>query len=63
MVCGCRVNGLIVSVADTRYYDALEVQPDATTSQIKKAYYTQAMKYHPDKNLDNKDEAERKVRL
>jgi molecular chaperone DnaJ len=41
----------------------LEVKPDATASQIKKAYYVLAMKYHPDKNLDQKEEAEKKVRL
>ena len=37
------------------------MKPDATASQIKKAYYVLAMKYHPDKNLDNKEEAEMKV--
>lgn len=35
---------------DTEYYDILEVAIDATNSQIKKAYYKKAMKYHPDKN-------------
>ena len=47
--------------ADTKYYDILDVNCDATGSQIKKAYYVLAMKYHPDKNLDNKEEAEKKV--
>jgi len=48
-------------ILDTKYYDILEVKPDATSSQIKKAYYVLAMKYHPDKNLGNKEESEKKV--
>ena len=34
---------------DLRYYKALEVEPDATQAQIKKAYYLAARKWHPDK--------------
>ncbi|KAL8452107.1 hypothetical protein Emed_001546 [Eimeria media] len=37
-------------VADTRYYDALEIKPEATASEIRKAYYKLALKCHPDKN-------------
>ncbi len=48
---------------DTKYYDILEVETDATSGQIKKAYYVLAMKYHPDKNLDNIVESEMKVNL
>ncbi|KAI8894071.1 X-domain of DnaJ-containing-domain-containing protein [Globomyces pollinis-pini] len=43
------------------YYDLLNVQPDASPAVIKKAYYTKAMKYHPDKNLDD-PEAEEKFK-
>ncbi|KAL8426264.1 hypothetical protein ACSSS7_008186 [Eimeria intestinalis] len=37
-------------VADTRYYDVLEIKPEATASEIRKAYYKLALKCHPDKN-------------
>ncbi len=43
------------------YYDVLEVQKTATTSEIKKAYITLAKKYHPDQNSNNPD-AEKKFK-
>lgn len=49
-------------VKDTHYYNVLSVQPTASASEIKRAYYMAAMKYHPDKNLDNKAEAEIKFK-
>ncbi|KAH6560765.1 hypothetical protein BASA62_010272 [Batrachochytrium salamandrivorans] len=38
---------------DMEYYDLLEIPANASNGAIKKAYYLKAMKYHPDKNLDN----------
>lgn len=49
-------------VKDTKYYDTLGVPSDATPEVIKKAYYRAAMKYHPDKNLDDKPAAELKFK-
>ncbi|CAE7605464.1 ATJ10, partial [Symbiodinium sp. CCMP2456] len=40
-------------VADTSFYDILEVKPNATAAEIKKNYYKVALKLHPDKNQDD----------
>lgn len=44
------------------YYRVLEVTRTATTAEIKKAYRKLALKWHPDKNLENPEEAGRKFK-
>jgi len=41
------------------FYDVLGIAKAATADEIKKAYRTLAMKYHPDRNPDNKESEEK----
>jgi len=46
-------------VKENEFYDRLGVKIDATETEIKKAYYKGAQMFHPDKNPDNPEAAEK----
>lgn len=45
------------------HYEVLDVERDAPASEIKKAYRRMALQWHPDKNLDNLQEAKEQFQL
>lgn len=48
-------------VRDTKYYDIFGIDPaNFSAAALRAAYAKLAKKYHPDKNPDNKEEAQKK---
>uniref|UniRef100_A0A8D0C0E2 J domain-containing protein n=1 Tax=Salvator merianae TaxID=96440 RepID=A0A8D0C0E2_SALMN len=44
------------------YYKILDVPQSASMNDIKKAYRSKVLRWHPDKNPDNRTEAEQKFK-
>ena len=49
-----------MQVETKNYYDTLHISKGASDGEIKKAYRKLAMKWHPDKNPDNREDASKK---
>ena len=47
-------------MATKNHYQLLEIEREATGSEIKKAFRNASRKYHPDKFPEDKDEAQKK---
>eukprot|EP00918_Siedleckia_nematoides_P069954 GHVU01152495.1.p1 GENE.GHVU01152495.1~~GHVU01152495.1.p1 ORF type:complete len:227 (-),score=29.57 GHVU01152495.1:450-1130(-) len=47
---------------DPNYYKVLGINRNATDSEIKKSYRKLALRWHPDKNPENKEEAEKRFK-
>uniref|UniRef100_A0A7S3LK08 J domain-containing protein n=1 Tax=Aplanochytrium stocchinoi TaxID=215587 RepID=A0A7S3LK08_9STRA len=55
-------NGVRTFTSASDPYSVLEIKPGASEEEIKKAYKKMAFKWHPDRNQDNKKEAEAKFK-
>ena len=53
---------LAVVAAASDYYKTLGIDKKATKKEVKAAYRTLALKWHPDKNPDQKERAERRFK-
>jgi molecular chaperone DnaJ len=53
----------MAAAKNSDFYAALGVEKDATAEQIKSAYRKAALQWHPDRNPNNKEEAERNFRV
>eukprot|EP01095_Lingulamoeba_sp_RSL-Kostka_P005100 TRINITY_DN16457_c0_g1_i1.p2 TRINITY_DN16457_c0_g1~~TRINITY_DN16457_c0_g1_i1.p2 ORF type:complete len:412 (-),score=145.23 TRINITY_DN16457_c0_g1_i1:78-1313(-) len=54
------INLINICYAGEDYYNILGIKRDASTKEIRKAYRDLSLKWHPDKNPDNREEATKK---
>lgn len=54
---------LILALAEEDYYKILELDKDATESEIKKAFRRLSVKFHPDKNPGDQESAQRYLKV
>ena len=47
---------------DNNYYKILGISKDASNDDIKKSYRKLAMKWHPDRNTENRENSEKKFK-
>ena len=49
-------------MSDNKFYDLLGINKNANPQEIKKAYKSMALKHHPDRNPNNREESEAKFK-
>lgn len=54
---------LVLALAEEDYYKILELDKDATESEIKKSFRRLSVKFHPDKNPGDQDAAQRYLKV
>jgi hypothetical protein len=57
------IAGAGVAASEKTYYDTLGIAKDASAADVKKAYRKMAVKWHPDKNPMNQEEAQEKFQV
>ena len=48
-----------IEIINTKFYDLLEISKDSSLREIKKSYYKQSQKYHPDKHININEQQKR----
>lgn len=55
----CTIFATVVLAAERNFYKILDIKKNASPADIKKAYRKESLKWHPDKNQDNKEATEK----